>query len=233
MAHSNYYDDLEVNVSANQAEIKQAYRRLAKLFHPDSNQAIANHHRIAVINEAYEVLGDPERRQAYDRHFKTVLSRSSAPYRQHRAAAAQSQYYRRKQSGRDTDQQSERWLRLVYQPVNRLLCRILNPLEDQMDQLAADPFDDELMADFQAYLDDCREHLNQAQQFFRSVPNPANLAGAASSLFYCLNQTGDGIEELERFTYSYTEHYLHTGHELFRIARKLRWDAQSSLRDVS
>jgi molecular chaperone DnaJ len=69
--------------------------------------------------------------------------------------------------------------------------------------------------------------------FFQSTPNPANLAGVASTLYYCLNQAADGIDELEQFTYSYSEYYLHTGHELFRIARKLHWEAQTTIQSLS
>jgi molecular chaperone DnaJ len=234
MAHFNstYYEALDVSPKANQTEIKHAYRRLAKLFHPDSNQAIANHDRIAGINEAYEVLSDPERRQVYDRQIGMLPARATSFHRQTRTAVAQSEYRQRRRPGQTADEHSKLWLQTVYRPVNRLLCQILNPLEDQIDQLAADPFDDELMEEFQAYLDDCRDRLMQAQRFFQSFPNPANLAGVASNLYYCLNQTGDGIEELERFTYSYGEHYLHTGQELFRIAQKLKREAQAAIRET-
>lgn len=233
MAHfnSDYYEALSVSPRANQAEIKQAYRRLAKMFHPDSNQAIASHDRIAGINEAYEVLGDPERRRIYDRHMGILLSRATVTDRQNRSATAQSEYRKRRAPGQTMDERSERWLQTIYHPVNQLLHQILNPLEDQIDELAADPFDDELMEEFQKYLDDCRERLIQAQGFFQSFPNPANLAGVASNLYHCLSHAGDGIEELERFTFSYTEYYLHTGQELFRIARKLQHEAEAAIRE--
>lgn len=241
MKHSNYYDTLEITPTASQAEIKKAYRRLAKQFHPDSNQETASHDRIAEINIAYEILSDPQQRQSYDRQleytthqryvrFDPQPARSNGD-RQKRTAAAQNEYKNRR-TGRDTDEQLQLWLNQVYQPVNRLLCRILNPLQDQIDDLAADPFDDELLEDFQIYLDDCRDYLQQAQRSFRSMPNPSNVAGVAAHLYYCLNQVGDGIDELERFISSYDEHYLHTGQELFRIATGLRREAQSAIRDI-
>jgi molecular chaperone DnaJ len=109
---------------------------------------------------------------------------------------------------------------------------ILNPLDDQLDELSGDPFDDDLMAEFQAYLEECRQYLNQAQLIFRSQPNPSTVAGTAASLYYCLNQLGDGIEELALFTLNYDEHYLHTGQELFRIATTLRYEAQDALKNL-
>ena len=243
MAHSNHYKTLDIDPAASQAEIKQAYRRLAKLFHPDSNRETANHDRITRINAAYEVLGDPQRRRSYDREQSFSGRVGAGAYatsntetwqsRQQHAAAAQNQYWQRRQTGRDTDEQFQQWLNQVYQPVNRMLWHILNPLKEQIDDLSADPFDDELLEDFQTYLDECRNYLQNAQQSFRSMPNPANVAGVAAHLYYCLNQVGDGIDELERFTSSYDEHYLHTGQELFRIAKGLRREAQAAIKDVT
>lgn len=232
----NHYDILNVSPTASQAEIKQAYRRLAKQFHPDSNREVESHDQISRINVAYEVLSDPTQRQSYDRQLRPYSSQVLDPTvgyteRQQRASTAQSRH-RQQKTGRDSDEQLERWLAQVYQPVNRKLSQILKPLRDQIDDLAADPFDDELLEDFQLYLEDCRQFLQQAQQLFRSMPNPSNVAGIAAHLYYCLNQVGDGIDELERFTTSYDEHYLHTGQELFRIALGLQREAQVALRDL-
>lgn len=237
MGENNHYDTLEVNSTATQAEIKQAYRRLAKQFHPDTHHAAASHDRITALNAAYEILSDPLQRKSYDRSLEYGAYRRSGDVyaatqsRQRRDAAAQAAYQKRK-TGRDSDEQLQQWLNRVYQPVNRLLCRIINPLQSQIDDLAADPFDDELLEDFHTYLEDCREYLWQAQQAFRSMPNPSNVAGVAAHLYYCLNQVGDGIDELERFTTSYDDHYLHTGQELFRIARGLKREAQAAIGEI-
>ncbi|MBD2042478.1 J domain-containing protein [Microcoleus sp. FACHB-672] len=230
MAHSNHYETLQVSSKATQSEIKQAYRRLVKLFHPDSNSETAGHEEIVRLNAAYEILGDTQRRQSYDRqmHKHSTTAPSS---RQGRTASTQTQS-RQRQTGHDTDEQLQQWLTQVYKPVNQMLARILNPLTAQIDKLSADPFDDELLEAFQTYLNTCREFLNQAQQCFRSMPNPAPVAGVAAHLYYCLNQVGDGIDELEFFTLNYDDYYLHTGQELFRIAAGLRREAQVAIRDI-
>ena len=85
------------------------------------------------------------------------------------------------------------------------------------------------MTTFQDYLEDCHSQLNQAQQTFTSQPNPRKMAKTATSLYYCLNQLGDGIEELKMFALNYDEYYLNTGRELFRIATSLYWEAQASV----
>ncbi|MBD2667498.1 hypothetical protein B6N60_01678 [Richelia sinica FACHB-800] len=227
MSDSNHYETLKVNPHASQAEIKQAYRRLVKLFHPDSNQETADHEEIIKINAAYEVLSDTQSRRNYDQTLQ--YSQKARVERQERTHTAQKRYKSTRQSGKDADEKVEEWLREVYQPVNRLLCNILNSLESQIEQLAADPFDDELIEEFQEYLTVCRHDLKLAQTTFRSLPNPPSLARAAAHIYYSLNQVGDGLEELEFFPLNYDDRYLHTGQELFRIAARLHCEAQASV----
>ncbi|MBD2089440.1 J domain-containing protein [Microcoleus sp. FACHB-1515] len=229
MSDSNHYNTLDINSTASQAEIKDAYRRLAKQYHPDSNHAVANHDRIAQVNAAYEVLGDPQQRQAYDRQLRGL---PSARRSKSSAGAARSNQAQRP-NGREADELLYEWLQRVYNPVNRLLQQVIKPLQSEIDNLAADPFDDDLIADFQAYLEDCRDIVVRAQAMFRSLPNPASVASVAANLYYCINQVSDGIDELERFTTSYDDHYLHTGQELFRIANGLRREAQTAMKRVA
>lgn len=219
---SNHYKTLKVSPTATQAEIKQAYRRLVKLFHPDSNSKTAGHEEIVRLNAAYEILGDSQQRQSYDRQ----LERST----QQQVQTAQTVSRQHKQTARDADEQMEQWLIKVYKPVNRILNNILKPLKKEIDQLSADPFDDELIEQFQTYIETSRDFLTKAQNFFRSMPNPSNVAGVAAHLYYCINQIGDGIEELHLFTLNYDDRHLHTGQELFRIAAKLRREAQEELK---
>src|SRR2546426_9465554 len=67
MDFKDYYSTLGVAKTANAKEIKQAYRKLARKHHPDVNPGDkAAESKFKGINEAYEVLGDPDKRKKYD-----------------------------------------------------------------------------------------------------------------------------------------------------------------------
>jgi len=68
MEYKDYYKILGVDKNASEKEIKSAYRRLARKYHPDVNQGDAKaEERFKEINEAHEVLSDKEKRSKYDR----------------------------------------------------------------------------------------------------------------------------------------------------------------------
>src|SRR4030088_1725637 len=67
VAFQDYYEALEVPRNASSEEIRRAYRKLARKYHPDVNKEPGAEDRFKQISEAYEVLRDPEKRSRYDR----------------------------------------------------------------------------------------------------------------------------------------------------------------------
>ncbi len=66
MDYKDYYKTLNISKDASQEEIKRAYRKLARKFHPDVNKGLDAEAKFKEISEAYEVLKDVKKRKAYD-----------------------------------------------------------------------------------------------------------------------------------------------------------------------
>lgn len=220
----NYYDILRVSSNASSIEIKQAYRKLVKEFHPDSQHKNADHDRIITLNAAYEVLSDAKNRQMYDQKLRQKLV-NSVENRQNNTHHATNYYQENRRQQKQDEFSQFRWLKEVYLPVFNLINKIIYPLENKIEELSADLFDDRLMLVFTDYLDNCRYQLEKARNILTSQPNPSLYAGIAANLYYGLNHIIDGIEELERFSQTYDDYYLHTGRELFNLAEEITQNA--------
>ena len=74
MASRDYYEILGVQRNASPEELKAAFRKFARQFHPDVNKETGAEDKFKELNEAYAVLSDPEKRAAYDRYGKEGLN---------------------------------------------------------------------------------------------------------------------------------------------------------------
>ncbi|MEZ4774149.1 MAG: DnaJ domain-containing protein [Bacteroidia bacterium] len=76
----DYYQILGISRTAKESEIKEAYRKLAMKYHPDSNSDEAAHQLFVDINEAYHILSDPDERRKYNHRY---ISKVTPPKPQH------------------------------------------------------------------------------------------------------------------------------------------------------
>ena len=71
MAQKDPYEVLGVSKDASDAEIKKAYRKLSKKYHPDLNHESGAEEKFKEVNEAYEILSDPQKKAQYDQFGTT------------------------------------------------------------------------------------------------------------------------------------------------------------------
>jgi molecular chaperone DnaJ len=192
------YAVLGVAPTATAAEIKAAYRALVKRHHPDAG---GDDERILALNAAWEELRHQNR------------SRSETGTRRGVSVARGD-----KRRGSSGDDLLHDWLQRVYAPIDRLLAQVIHPFPDQLRALAADPYDDRLLAEFCAYLERSQERIEQVESLYRSLACPASAHGFGLSLYYCLALVQDALVELERYTLGYVDNYLHDGREMLREA---------------
>jgi curved DNA-binding protein len=98
MQFKDYYDTLGVSRGASAEEIKRAYRKLARKFHPDVSKEKNAEARFKDVQEAYEVLKDPEKRGAYDQ-----LGRNYRPGQQFRPPPDWNQHFSQSGTHRFSD----------------------------------------------------------------------------------------------------------------------------------
>ena len=81
----DYYEVLGVNKNADAATIKKAYRKLAKKYHPDSNEGNASAaEHFKEVNEAYDVLSDEKKRKLYDQFGHAAFEEGAGIMAEHR-----------------------------------------------------------------------------------------------------------------------------------------------------
>ena len=239
VAASDHYAVLGVTTGASVAEIKAAYRALVKLHHPDAG---GDAQRIVALNAAWEELRDGERRRRYDLGLGVVspfpASDPSSASGGASTAPADSGAARQAPAGRGTRAEAAAedlvdWLRLVYSPLDRLLGQVINHFPAALKALSADPYDDELMEAFCAFLEQSRQRVTRAETLYRSRACPDAARGFGLSLYHCLGQVQDAVTELERYTLGYVDSYLHDGREMLREARRRRQRLQEERRRLA
>ena len=213
----NPYQTLGVSSNASLKKIKDAYRNLVKQHHPDAG---GDQQKIIELNAAWEVLRDKEKRLAYDITNNALEKEAQARGMRNARASAAAQQAQGQSAA--ADNALLKWLNEVYTPIDKLLGQVINPFPSKLLELSADPYDDDLMQTFCIYLEQSQKKLEKVEQIYRSIATPAAAHEFGLSLYHCLSQVQDGLNEIERYTMGYVDNYLHDGREMLREAKQRR-----------
>ena len=220
----DFYKELGLSPAATAAQIKGAYRQLVKRHHPDAG---GDSQRIVAINVAYGVLSQAETRQAYDAMQHGRIERQTTDYRQSQKTPP----HPPSPSVNPTVEACQ-WLRVVFDPANRQLSKIITPFPGQLRSLSANPYDDRIMAVFYRYISDSQRRADLVQALYQSCCAPPAFADLSTDLYRCFRHTQEGLSQLNLYTRGYVDDHLRDGREVMRLARQLRHGLQQRRRQI-
>ena len=208
------YQILKVHPNAKLEDIKQAYRELVKIHHPDKG---GDPKSMLAINAAWEMLKETH---------KSLNSNKINPSKFYKENS-----YKQDKNYYSKSEDIKNWFKNIYIPIDKLLGQIINPLSSKIRELSADPYDQILMDSFCLYLEKSKNKIKKVKIIYTSIASPSSIKAFSLDLYHCLSQVEDGLNELERYTMGYVDNYLHDGKSMISEAKKKRRFLQSNKKE--
>ena len=221
----NFYKQLGLKKNASTAEIKSAYRLLAKKYHPDTG---GDNEKFLALQLAWETLNDPQKKATYDQSLIDYES-----YNAIKDTSWSSELKDKKTNSTIKDQDIKDWIKKIYNPINRLISQVTKPLNDEIKKLSADPYDDELMDSFSSYLNESRKKIEKASSIFKSQAVPSSISSIGLDLYHCFSQVQDALDELDRYTQGYVDDYLFDGKQMMKEAKRIQLTMKINKKNIS
>ena len=210
----NLYKELGLKKNATKNEIKSAYRSLVKQHHPDAG---GEKERFLAIQNAWETLNDPIKKEQYDRNFFSSNS-SFDSLKENWEEKLNSKKY----NSSNKDKEVETWIKEIYTPINRLISQIIKPLNNEIKELSADPYDDQLMENFCSYISLSQNKIEKVEKIYNKKLVPKSISNLGLDLYHCFSQVKDALSELDRYTQGYVDNYLFDGKEMIKEAKRIQ-----------
>ena len=201
----NFYKELGLEKNATKSEIKSSYRSLVKQHHPDAG---GEKERFLAIQNAWETLNDPIKKEQYDRNFFSTNS-SLDSLKENWEDKLNSKKY----NSSNKDKEVETWIKEIYAPINRLISQIIKPLNNEIKELSADPYDDQLMENFCSYIILSQKKIEKVEKIYNKKLVPKSITNFGLNLYHCFSQVKDALSEFDRYTQGYVDNYLFDGKE--------------------
>ena len=210
----NLYEELGLKKNATRNEIKSSYSSLVKQHHPDAG---GEKERFLAIQNAWETLNDPIKKEQYDRKiFSSSFSFNSLNDNW------EDNFNSKKYNSSIKDKEVQTWIKEIYTPINRLISQIIKPLNNEIKELSADPYDDQLMENFCNYISLSQKKIEKVDKIYNKklVPKPVSALGL--DLYHCFSQVKDALLEFDRYTQGYVDDYLFDGKEMIKEAKRIQ-----------
>ena len=210
----NYYEELGLKANATKREIKSSYRKLVKKHHPDAG---GEKEKFLEIQIAWETLNDPVKKEKYDRELSN--SKHSSNFSEE---DWEQKINSKKYNSSAKDNEVKKWIKEIYYPSNRLITQIIKPLTQEIKELSADPYDEELMGTFCNYIELSQKKIEKVVKIYNSIPVPNSISSLGLDLYHCFSQVKDALSELDRYTQGYVDDYLFDGKEMMKEAKRIQ-----------
>ena len=210
----NLYEELGLKTNATRSEIKSSYRSLVKQHHPDAG---GEKERFLAIQNAWEILNDPLKKEQYDRNFFSSNS-SFDSLKENWEEKLNSKKY----NSSYKDKEVEKWIKEIFTPINRLISQIIKPLNNEIKELSADPYDDLLMENFCSYISLSQKKLEKVEKIYYKKLVPKSIGALGLDLYHCFSQVKDALSEFDRYTQGYVDDYLFDGKEMIKEAKRFQ-----------
>ena len=210
----NFYEELGIKKNATKNEIQSAYRSLVKKHHPDAG---GEKERFLAIQIAWETLKDTIKKEKYDRKFfssSTSFNSLNENWEE--------KFNSKKHNSSIKDKEVETWIQEIYTPINRLISQIIKPLNNEIKELSADPYDDQLMENFCSYINLSQKKIEKADKIYNKKLVPKSISSLGLDLYHCFSQVKDALSELDRYTQGYVDDYLFDGKEMIKEAKRIQ-----------
>ena len=210
----NFYEELCIKQNETKSEIKSSYRSLVKQHHPDAG---GEQERFIAIQNAWETLNDPIKKEEYDKNFLSTSS-SFDSLNENWGEKLNSKKY----NSSIKDKEVETWIKEIYTPINRLISQIIKPLNNEIKELSADPYDDQLMENFCSYISLSQKKIEKVEKIYNKKIIPNSITALGLDLYHCFSQVKDALSEFDRFTQGYVDDYLFDGKEMIKEAKRIQ-----------
>jgi molecular chaperone DnaJ len=210
----NLYEELGLKRNATKSEIKSSYRSLVKQHHPDAG---GEKERFLAIQNAWETLNDPIKKEQYDRNLSPSNSSFDSLNNNWEDKLNSKKY-----TSSIKDKEVEIWIKEIYAPINRLISQIIKPLNNEIKELSADPYDDQLMENFCNYISLSKKKIERVEEIYNRKLVPSSISALGLDLYHCFSQVKDALSEFDRYTKGYVDDYLFDGKEMIKEARRIQ-----------